>query len=579
MISVPLMLLIRACVRLSLLVRVEDYAEARRVLADTVQWDSDIPASRRHARNLLAGYVEIMGGQAEQIYAGAGAALSGGVAVSPDGTLLAAAGERGTLVLFDAASGKLLRRLERHNPKVGQLGAVYSVVFDPQGRWLFSGGEDARIIRWSLPAGEKLGEWKTPDAVMALAVNPNGSTLASGGDNGKITLWSVADGKEIRTLEGHTSSITNPNGLAFSPDGRRLASASYDKMARIWDWQKGKSLLTLQGHNDYVNAAVFSPDNKLIATASDDKQVILWDAETERLLRQLRGHQNIVFGVTFSADSRQLLSASRDNTLRQWDVASGVTRRIYQGHEAGLWSVTLHGDRIYTAADDATVRRWPLATPDQWLWETGDSPQAAAISPDGQKAAVGMRDGTLRLYDLLQGKILAEQTNTHGNGGINCIAFNGSLMAMAGMDNKAKLWQVAPGGDGLTLLHTFEGHTRAVQAVAFSPDGRHLATASYDGQVGVFDVDSGQGRLFPAHEGKVGSIAFNRQGDRLLSAGIEDRRLRLWDWLDPNRPPQETAVVCCCGPALAPMIAKSPLWGGNKSLRSTTSPTPANHAV
>jgi hypothetical protein len=95
----------------SLLARVEDYAEARRVLAESRRLDAAIPATRRHARNLLAGYVELMGGSAEREYVGAGAALSGGVAVSPDGKLLAAAGERATLVLFDAASGKLLRRL------------------------------------------------------------------------------------------------------------------------------------------------------------------------------------------------------------------------------------------------------------------------------------------------------------------------------------------------------------------------------------------------------------------------------------------------------------------------------------
>ena len=86
----------------SLLAQVEDYAEAREVLRKTVELDPDIPETRRHARNLLAGEVAILGGSADKVYEGAGAALSGGVAVSPDGRWLAAAGERATLVLFDA---------------------------------------------------------------------------------------------------------------------------------------------------------------------------------------------------------------------------------------------------------------------------------------------------------------------------------------------------------------------------------------------------------------------------------------------------------------------------------------------
>ena len=532
----------------SLLARVEDYAEARRVLAESVRLDPDIPGARRHARNLQAGYAEMMGGRAEQVYEGAAAALVGGVAASPDGKLLAVAGEHGTMVLFDADSGKLLRRLEGHDPKAGDFGVVQSVVFDPQGHWLFSGGEDGRIIRWSLPEGNKLGEWKTPDQVNALALSPDGATLASGGADGQIILWSVGDGKKIRTLEGHTGSIAGPNVLTFSPDGSRLASASYDKTARLWDWQTGKSVLTLEGHNERVEAAAFSPDGKLLATASDDKQVILWSVDPAQHatfghpIRTLRGHQNIVLGLAFSDDSGQLLSASFDNTLRLWDVKSGITRRIYQGHEAGLWSVAVRGDRLYTAANDATVRSWTLNTPQQWLWETGGSPKAAAISPAGSVVALGMGDGSLRLHSLLDGKLLSEQADVHVSGEIKRIVFNsdGSLLATAGMDGKAKLWRVEAEGKGLTLLHILEGHKNVVHSVAFSPYSRHIATAGYDGQIGLFDTASGQGRLFPAHEGPVDSVAFSPDGKRLLSAGV-DGRLRLCNLVEPSRPPLEIA--------------------------------------
>lgn len=527
----------------SLLARVEDHAEARKVLADSARLDAAIPEARRHARNLLAGYVELMGGSAERVYAGAGAFLTGGAAVSPDGKLLAAAGERATLVLFDPTSEKLLRRLEGHDRDVpGTHGSVKSVVFDPQGRWLFSGGEDGRIIRWSLPAGEKLGEWNAPDKVSALALSPDGTTLAGGSRYG-ITLWSVPDGKRIRSLEGHTGTIATTNGLAFSPDGSRLASASYERTARIWDWPNGKTLWTLEGHNDSVQAVAFRPDGKRLATASDDKKVILWDVATGRPLRELRGHQNIVFGITFSADGSQLLSASADKTLRLWDVASGVTRRIYQGHTAALRSVARHGYTLYTAADDTTVRRWSLATPGQWVWETGEPAKSAAIAPHGRMVAVGLESGALRLYGVPQGQVLGGVDDAHGDSGIKRIAFDadGSLLTTGGMDSKAKLWRVEGAGHSvkLILVHTLEDHRDVVHAVAFSPDGRTLATASYDGKVGLFDVASGKGRLFEAHEGQVASIAFSPEGDRLLSAGLTDFRLRLWDLTRPHSPPHE----------------------------------------
>ncbi len=529
----------------SLLARVEDYAGARQVLTETAALDADIDPSRHHARNLLAGYIDIMGGQVEQIYTGSGAALVGGAKLSPDGKLLAAAGERSTLVLFDAISGKLVQRLQGHDPNAGNFfGSVRSVVFDPQGRWLFSGGDDQRIIRWSLPKGEKLGEWQAPAEVNSLALSPDGTTLASGlrGGSQQIMLWNVADGKIIRSLDGHTSSIGQSNGLAFSPDGKRLASASADKTARVWDWQKGKSLFTMQSHHGRVQAVAFSPDGKILATSGNDQQIILWDAETGHLLRSLQGHKNIVFGLAFNQDGSQLLSASRDNTLRLWDVVSGTTQHVYQGHQAGLTSVSVLNGKIYTASNDGTVRRWSLTTPEQWLWERGGSPQSTALLPDGKLLAVGMKEGNLLIFSLPDGEKLLDQEDAHSNDGINRIAFNGdgSLLATAGMDGKAKLWQVQADGKQLTLLHTLEAHTDVVHAVAFSPDGRQLATAGYDGNIGLFDVATGKGRMIPAHKDGVLSVAFNLQDGRLLSAG-DDGQLLLWDLNQANPVPEHIA--------------------------------------
>ena len=527
----------------SLLARVEDYAGASQVLAESTHLDADIDPSRLHARNLLAGYAQIMGGQAEQIYTEAGSALLGGAKLSPDGKLLAAAGERGTLVLFDAKSGKLVQRLQGHDPKAGDFGAVYSVVFDPQNRWLFSGGEDGLIIRWSLPKGEKLDEWQAPAGVHSLAFSPDGKTLASGhrATSKQIMLWNAADGKTIRSLDGHTDSIGSPNGLAFSPDGKWLASASYDKTARLWDWRTGKSLFTLEGHHDGVNAVAFSPDGKLLATASDDQQIILWDAETGHLVRSLRGHQNMVYCPAFNQQGSQLLSASRDRTLRQWDVASGITQHVYQGHQAGLVSVALQDGTIYTASNDGTVRRWSLTSLERSLWPLDGSPRATALSPDGKLLALGMNEGNLLIFSLPNGEKLLDQKDAHANW-ITSIAFNGdgSLLATAGMDGKAKLWQVQADGKQLTLLHTLEGHTDAVHAVAFSPEGRQLATASYDGKIGLFDVATGKGRVFPAHKDSVFSVAFNPKDGRLLSAG-KDGQLFLWDLNQANPVPEPIA--------------------------------------
>jgi WD40 repeat protein/energy-coupling factor transporter ATP-binding protein EcfA2 len=581
----------------ALLARVEDPAEARNVLRQTTALDLAIPAPRRHARNLLAGYVAILGGQADKVYEGAGAKLID-LALSPDGRIIAAAGERGTLVLFDAESGKELRRLVGHDPKAGANGTIKAVLFSPDGGLLYSAGQDGRILCWSMPEGERVGEpWQAPAEVWKFALSSDGATMASGGKDDVITLWSTADSKVTRTLKGKTSSIPDGNSIAFTPDGR-LVSGGYKGDVGLWDLaplgEQPREQVLPRIHTDQVNAVAASPDGRWLATGGTDRRIVLWQlaGEGARPLRQLQGHTNIVMGLRFTPEGR-LLSASRDNTMRLWDLESGATLRIFQGHTAGLWSIALGNPpglddpadfqnkpgSIYTAANDGTVRRWPLTTPGQWLWDLPGEPISAAIDLQGAFVSVGFANGALRLYPLpavgggdertptagqepaadvgprpapsdrdqpnLQAPSdqvrprprnvpIAEVEDAHEAGKWvlrQAYSPDGQLLATSSHDNTAKLWRIdrTSNGPALTLLHTLEGHTATVHAVAFSPDGRTIATAGYDGRVGLFDVESGKGELFEAHDGRITSLGFDADGKTLLTTGNDDFTLRLWN--------------------------------------------------
>ncbi|OQY53884.1 MAG: hypothetical protein DRR08_10090 [Candidatus Parabeggiatoa sp. nov. 2] len=553
------------------LARFEDYAKANDVLSNinesvqaTPEWQmhalrllnwfskqtnksvQDTQKSHFHARRLLNWFTGLMGSDSEKVYKGAGNILLA-VAVSPDGKQVAAAGLNGRLMLFDVDTGKY-KSLQGHTE------TVRTIDFHPQEQWLVSGGDDKRIIFWSLPDGKKLRELeRAPDEVKALAFSPDGKYLASAGGedeskNGDIILWDTQTYKKRGTFKGHTARISE-GGLAFNSTGEWLASASHDKTVRLWNVNTHEETYILEGFINTVNKAIFSPDGSHLATCS--KQTLyLWKIGSDKveLSHKLLGHQGEVYALSFVAEGRHLVSAGEDQSLRLWDIESGVTLRIFQGNLGDINDIAVtKAGKIYSASNDQTVRRWNIDLPDQWVVELPGTPISVAIVPNGKRVAVGFKDGTLRLYSLpkrhwlgekFELQLLGEKLNAHKNW-VKHLAFNseGTLLASGSSDNSAKLWELTTDNE-FKEKQQFIDHTKKVSAVAFSPDDSLLATASYDGNIGLFRVGTEQEKpkKFPKnvhHQGRIYSVSFDNSGTRLLSGGKDG--MRLWK-VDLNKP-------------------------------------------
>ncbi|RKZ56816.1 MAG: hypothetical protein DRR08_20685 [Candidatus Parabeggiatoa sp. nov. 2] len=516
----------------TLLARNDDYAEAKKILTETRQLDADIRTERRFARDLLVGFNHIMGGASQQTYQNAGAALSA-VAVSSDGKKLAAAGEKGTLVLFNAKTGQLVQHLQGH----ASTKSVKAVVFHPKGEWLASAGYDEKISLWSLPSGKILKQWSAPDKVRALAVSPDGTLLASAGTDDNITLWEVNTQEKRHTLTGHQKLIS---GLAFSPNGKLLASASNDDTARLWQVETGQPGHILTGHTRNVQKVTFSPDGQLLATSSKDTTIRLWQVESGQPERVLFGHKQTVFGVRFIANGHYLVSASEDRTLRVWDTQSGVTMRVLQGHTASVFGIAAVEDNLFSASNDGTVKRWNTALPYQHTIDLPNEPTATAIAPNGNLIAIGFAEGALRLYDRTDGRLLSEQKQAHAKR-IQNLTFNseGTWLASASFDSTAKVWQITDDGRLQEEPQTFQ-HNAPVSDVAFSMTDNTLATLSLDGQVGLLAVGTKQKRFYQAYDGidlssvqekyfqkYVGSVSYHPNGTQLLITSPNE--VRRWN--------------------------------------------------
>jgi WD40 repeat protein len=274
-----------------------------------------------------------------------------GVAVAPDGQTVASASQDGTVKLWRAADGKVLRTLQGAD-------GMTSVAFAPDGQTLAAGSKDKTVRIWRMSDGQPVRTLAGHSyMVQSVAYSRDGQTLASGSLDGTLKLWRAADGALLRTLDGGGSSI---NEVAFAPDSATLAAALGNKTVRLWRVADGAALRTLTGHTDIVHSVAFAPDGQTLASAAEDGTIRLWRVADGAALRTLAGHTDGVYAVAFSPDGSLLASGSYDETVRLWRAADGAALRTLEGHKGSIQSLAFApgGALLATGSSDDTVGLW-----------------------------------------------------------------------------------------------------------------------------------------------------------------------------------------------------------------------------
>jgi WD40 repeat protein len=497
------------------------------------------------------------------------------VAFAPNGRWLAALSYL-TVKLWDVDTGKEIRTIKSPS-------GIYGLAISPDGNLLATGGDDRTIRLWDPATGNEIrvlhGHLVPPKH---LAFSPDGRLLAAGdgdtleGGPGAVKIWDVATGKLVSDLEGHTAPVFS---VAFSPDGRRLFTGGQDSSIKIWDVAHGQLMLTLHGHSDVVRSLAFSADGLRLATASSDRTVRVWDASpclaepSADTVLALDGHAELIIGVGFVDDGRRLASLSYDAVLKTWDTDRATALRSSKlGKEMGMYqsfavspreallalgasngSVALvnaetgttigycpgygagpvrgvafngEGTRVAAAEWRGMVRIWDVKTRRAVQTLNGHTEPVAAVrySPDNRLIASASHDQTVKIWDANDGRML-RTLNGHTSRLIS-VAFgpDSRLLASAGNDGLIKIWDTTTGNP----LKEMRGHTAAVTNLVFSPDGRRLYSSSDDWTIKEWDVAQGKTlRTLRGHAGPVRTIVLAPGADRLAS-GSRDHTIRIW---------------------------------------------------
>ncbi|XP_061589529.1 U4/U6 small nuclear ribonucleoprotein Prp4 [Cololabis saira] len=298
--------------------------------------------------------------------------------------------------------------------------------------------------------------------------------------------------KSLRNLNNFCSQIGDDRPISFchfSPDSKMLATSSWSGLCKLWSIPDCNLIRTLRGHNTNVGAIVFRPQVGIsldesdvsLASCAADGSVKLWNLESDEPVADIEGHSDRVSRVTWHPSGRFLGTTCYDNSWRLWDLEVQEEILHQEGHSKGVHDMSFHpdGSLVATGGLDAFGRVWDLRTGRCVVFLEGHLKEIYSLhfSPNGHHLATGSGDHTCKVWELRNRKCLYT-VPAHQNL-LSAVRFqptDGHFLLTGAYDNTAKVWS----HPGWMPLKTLAGHEGKVMGVDVSPDGKLIATSSFD---------------------------------------------------------------------------------------------------
>jgi WD40 repeat protein/predicted Ser/Thr protein kinase len=497
----------------------------------------------------------------------------------PDGKRLASAGDDGTVCVWDWRHGQRLAVLDPRAPGPGSLppgkaaGELSALAVAQDGKTLAAGGAAGWVWLWDVATGaRKAGRDLGRGSIHHLAYAPDGRTLAcaNSGEKGVPLLGAgdLADQAVVHPPSGSAESV------AFSPDGDTLATGD-TRGASIALWATSHAYLrrVLQGHHDSVLALACSREGRLLASGARDGNILLWDTGSGALQSfvQQDDSNERVWSVSFSPGGRRLAAARGSGMVELYELPPCRDHRTLPGPQNGYpyasvhWVAFENRDELLTGTTHGPLARWDASSGRaEAARRPGSSWVPPARAPGGRIVTVDAVSYLLRVSDPAGGPDRTYRPPGVGVGAVT-ISDDGARVAFSDWSAAAAIWlwdvdsaqprelmrssspcsrlAFAPGGATLAVAEasrvllldpadhhpprSLNGHRKDVTCLAFSPDGRLLATGGADGSVRLWEIATGrQQTCLWKHQGEVSGLAFAPDGKTLASGANE---VILWD--------------------------------------------------
>jgi len=500
------------------------------------------------------------------------------LAVTPDGEWLISSSSDKTLKVWNLQKGEELFTLTGHRSKVN------AVAVTPDGKRLISGSSDRTLKVWNLKTGETLFTLNGHSSkVNAVAVTPDGKRLISGSSDRTLKIWNLEAGEDLFHLTRHENSV---NTVAITSDGKRVISTgimhTFSLRSLILSLQK--KLIEVEEHEIFETLLeqIFSWQKMFMSYSSSSKPTLkCWNLKTrEEVFPFAITNRNYwVEAVAVTPDGNRLISVSSDDTLKLWSLETEEellllklqSKRFYQ-----VWRF------IYSIYKTIQLLRGGIRNGnyicviflafsiilnmidiilDIIFKAIGASSRKIAVTPDGKQVISASNSGTLKVWNIQTGEEIFPLMGHSDSVNAVAVTPDGKQMISSSSDNTLKVWNLEPGDGVFTFiwnlitgrqLFTLTGHSNSVNAVAVTPDGKQVISASDDNTLKVWDLSSREVIAnFTGHSNSVNAVAVTPDGKQVISVS-DDNTLKVWDLSSRQVVASftgESALNCC---AVAP---------------------------
>jgi WD40 repeat protein len=440
-----------------------------------------------------------------------------GLALAPDGKVLASCGWDRLVRLWDPATGVELRRLSANDEEIN------CVDFSRDGHWLAAGTQAGIVYLWEAATGKERARWRCQaNGIQDLAFSPDSQSLAASGLEAAIRFWQVPTGAK---LASYTASQNTFWSFAISPDGQTLAGCGANGLVTLWDLATGMIRQELSGPSIGGLCVAFVPNQASLAVSYRDGTIHFWNLATGAEQDSLKDPAGRVDRITISPDGQYLASTGPE--ARLWRLGGGKQPVHIQPTHGFIRpaAFSLDGTTLFIASsEDHIIHRWDTCTGKEMQTE-GDGQgavTAVALAADGATVIVAGSDGTVRAWSQPGGKLM-HRYNGH-RFAVNCVASSadGSLLASGGMyDGKVRVWEAKTSRE----LRQLDTGTQSVRRVTFPPGGQSLVAEDEEGFVHVWDQVTGK-ELNKSGGERPAAAEFSPDGSLLA---VWKRSVEIWD--------------------------------------------------